>query len=183
MPKQLGFLVDLGKCVGCRGCEVACGNRQQPEPMQYRRVVNISRENQVLFFLSLACNHCMNPECIRVCKEKCFYKRQDGVVLYNSQRCNGCRRCLGACPFQAPKVNPRTKKISKCDFCFHQLDQGLEPACAAACIVGALQVVDILQPLPGCTQEMLPDFSITRFTKPSTRVILPKKPQCFWRKE
>ena len=83
MQKQLGFLVDLGKCVGCRGCEVACSNKHQLDHLQYRRVMNINKENQVLGFLSLACNHCINPECIRVCKEKCFYKRRDGVVLYN----------------------------------------------------------------------------------------------------
>lgn len=182
MQKQLGFLVDLGKCVGCRGCEVACSNKHQLDHLQYRRVMNINKENQMLGFLSLACNHCINPECIRVCKEKCFYKRRDGVVLYNSQRCNGCQRCIGACPFQAPKVNPRTKKISKCDFCFEQLDQGLEPTCVASCIVGALQVIDIMRPIPAYAQETLPNFSITQFTKPSIRVILPRTPQCFWRK-
>jgi hypothetical protein len=58
----------------------------------------------------------------------------------------------------------------------------MEPACVDSCIVGALKVVDLMQPLPVNVQETLPNFPITQFTKPSVRVILPKAPQCFWRK-
>ncbi len=182
MGKQLGFLIDLSKCVGCRGCEVACLNEHPVAQMHYRRVIQLSKDNRGLGFLSLACNHCQNPECIRVCPQKCFYKRRDGIVLHRPQACSGCQSCAGACPFQAPRVDPRTKKITKCNFCVERLEQGLEPACVAACIVGALAVIDLTAALAAGVQATLPDFPIVQFTKPSLRFVLPQVPQCFWRK-
>lgn len=181
MRKQLGFLIDLNKCVGCRGCEIACINEHQSDQLQHRRVIRISKDNRGLGFLSLACNHCINPECIRVCKRKCFHKRRDGIVLHQAQSCISCQSCIGACPFQAPKANPRTQKASKCNFCVNRIDKGLAPVCVDACIVGALQIVDLSEPLPFGAQEMLPYFPIIQFTRPSVRFILPKTPQCFWR--
>lgn len=181
MVKQRGFLLDLNKCVGCKGCEMACVIEHQIEQLHHRRVIHISQDSREWGFLSLACNHCTNPECIRVCPRKCFYKRRDGVVLHRPQYCSGCQSCVGACPFHAPKVSPRTRKASKCNFCAERLDQGLEPACVAACIVGALAVVDLAELPASGARETLPPFPIAQFTKPSVRFILPKAPQCFWR--
>lgn len=183
MGKQLGFLIDLSKCVGCKGCEAACRNEHQIDHMHYRRVIQLSKDNWEFCFLSLACSHCLNPECIRVCPRKCFYKRRDGIVLCHPQSCSGCQSCVGACPFQAPKVNPRTKKITKCNFCFERIEQGLDPACVAACVVGALTIIDLTKTLADEVQETLQSFPIIRFTKPSLRFILPKSPQCFWRND
>lgn len=181
MQKRLGFLIDLGKCVGCKSCEIACMNEHQFSRTRYRRVLNIGPGNQVFEFLSLSCNHCLNPECIRVCTERCYKKRRDGIVLNDSTRCNGCQRCEGACPFSVPKMNPQTKKVSKCNFCSELIDQGLEPACVSVCIVGALRVVNLMQPLPFGSQQTLPNFPMIQFTKPSIRFLLPKNPICFGR--
>lgn len=180
MEKRLGFLIDLGRCVGCRGCEIACINENRLQQVQYRRVTKIGNETSLTGFLSLSCNHCVNPECIRVCKSKCFQKRRDGVVLQNPQRCDGCRSCVGACPFQIPKLNPRTKKAGKCNFCADRVRQGLEPACVSACVVSALRVIDLNQPEPDW-RETLSMFPIVQFTQPSLRFIPPRSPLCSWR--
>jgi len=176
LEKRLGFLIDLSKCVGCKSCEIACMNKHHFTQPRYRRVLNIGPGNNVFEFLSLSCNHCLNPECIRVCTEHCYKKRRDGIVLHDPARCNGCRRCEGACPFSVPKMNPQTRKISKCNFCYELIDQGFEPVCVSVCIVGALRVVDLTQPLPLGSQKTLPDFPMIQFTKPSIRFLLPNKP-------
>lgn len=182
MGKQLGFLLDLNKCVGCKGCEIACLNEHHFDQVHYRRVIDIVKDKRGLKFLSLACNHCVNPECIRVCQKQCFYKRRDGIVLHRPQHCNGCQSCVAACPFQVPKVNKRTHKVSKCNFCVERIDKGLAPACVDACVVGALQTVDLSEQMELSEQMTLACLPIIKFTRPSLRVILPKEPRCFWRK-
>jgi Fe-S-cluster-containing dehydrogenase component len=181
VAKQLGFLVNLAKCVGCRGCDLACRNENRLEHLRYRQVQPIkNEENEFWGFLSLACNHCRNPECMRVCKAKCYSKRRDGVVLHNSTRCIGCRTCIGACPFKVPQINPQSRKIIKCNFCSLRMEQGLEPACAAACIPGALKVIDLLQPLGPQVVESTRHFAFSRLTQPSVRFILPLPTRCYW---
>lgn len=182
MAKQLGFLIDLGKCVGCRGCEMACISENKLEQFYYRKVTNVSRpESQFYGFFSIACNHCINPECIRVCKDRCYRKRRDGIVLHDASRCSGCRSCVGACPFRAPAINPKTGKVGKCSFCFNRIDNRLQPACVSACITGALAIVDMNGPLPEGAVKNLPEIPIVHFTKPSVRFIPPTPPLCFWR--
>lgn len=180
MIKQRGFLVNLERCVGCKACELACRNEHWRDRSYYRQVIDIAGDKLFSGFLSLGCNHCQNPECLRVCKQKCFYKRRDGIVLHNPQNCDGCRSCAGACPFKAPKFNPRTKKISKCNFCLDYLEQGKQPACVSACVVGALQMVDIFQSPPGASKTIT-HYSLAQFTQPSIRFILPTAPRCSWR--
>ena len=180
MGKQLGFLIDLGKCVGCRGCEMACINENRLEQFLYRKVLKISH-NQFHGFLSMACNHCANPECLRVCPDRCYRKRRDGIVVHDAAKCSGCRSCVGACPFRAPAISPRTGKVSKCSFCHGRIDQGLKPCCVAACIPGALQVIELTQHQGDAAVANLPEVSIMRFTKPSVRFIPPRQPVCFWR--
>lgn len=182
MPKQLGFLVNLAKCVGCRGCEVACRNENNLESLPYRRIVCVNNaEEQFFGFLSLACNHCGNPECMRVCRKKCYSKRRDGIVVHNSVQCDSCYTCIGACPFKAPQINPRSRKVAKCNFCIQRLELGKEPACVAACIPDALRLVDLTQPFGPQVVEGVQPFAFSKLTKPSVRFILPQPVRCFWR--
>ncbi len=86
------------------------------------------------------CMHCVDPVCASVCPVAAIYKTARGPVVYDADRCIGCRYCMAACPFNVPKFewssgNPR---IRKCDMCADWVEQGLQPACVQACPVKAL---------------------------------------------
>ncbi|NLI91030.1 MAG: 4Fe-4S dicluster domain-containing protein [Peptococcaceae bacterium] len=180
MPKQLGFLIDLNKCIGCHSCEFACKNENRLEEISFRRVLDLKQRGNVFAYLSLACNHCANPQCIRVCPEKCFRKLRNGIVLYDYVRCDGCQRCIGACPFKVPKYDPFTKKVNKCNLCYKRIRQGLKPACVSACIPEALQIINFNEPLPANCKKTIPSFAFIPLTNPSVRFLLPKETICFW---
>lgn len=174
--------MDLSKCIGCHGCEFACKNENQlPGDFRHRRVLSLKKNENVFGFLSLACNHCANPECMRVCPKRCFSKRKDGIVVHNPANCNNCQTCVSACPFNAPQTNPYTKKVSKCNLCTDRIQKGLEPFCVSACISKALKVINLSGPLSSKYHETIPDFPSVKLTKPSLRFVLPKKPRCSWR--
>lgn len=154
---QKGFLVDLKRCTGCKGCQIACKseNNTRPQPgasvhgasVDYRRVV-FSNDNSgdattvVRRFVSTACYHCDMPACLSVCPVGAISKRStDGVVLIDYDACIGCRRCFFACPYNAPRYNGAQRKTQKCTYCEH-LDAGLTPACVATCVSKALLAVD-----------------------------------------
>ncbi|MEW5786177.1 MAG: 4Fe-4S dicluster domain-containing protein, partial [Bacillota bacterium] len=103
MAEQLGFLINLDRCIGCHSCEFACKNDKQLNDFAYRRVLNLKKQENVFAYLSMACNHCANPQCIRVCPEKCYRKLRNGVVLHDPAKCDGCQSCTGACPFRVPQ--------------------------------------------------------------------------------
>jgi len=180
LARQLGFLINLKRCIGCHGCEFACRNEYQANSIGYRRVINIANP-EIFGFLSMACNHCANPECIRSCPQKCYQKRRDGIVLHNSTRCDGCGSCIGACPYRSPRLNPLNKKTSKCNLCFTRLDKGKNPICVDACVQEALKTIDLTGQLPDEYKETIPAFPSVRLTKPSVRFILPGNPRCSWK--
>jgi anaerobic dimethyl sulfoxide reductase subunit B (iron-sulfur subunit) len=139
MAKQYGFYYDISRCVQCRTCEVTCKSVNGVEPgIRWRRVVetwsgefpDVNRT-----FFSLACMHCNKPACMAVCPTGAITKRaEDGIVVVDGDKCNGCRDCLPACPFGVPQFGA-DGIMQKCDFC---LVTGREPACAAACPAEAL---------------------------------------------
>ncbi|GFN22939.1 4Fe-4S dicluster domain-containing protein [Thermanaeromonas sp. C210] len=167
----LGFLLDLSRCTGCRACETAC-RYEHGGVLAFRRVQRVERQvagTLQLCFLSLACNHCEHPECFRVCPQRAYSKRRDGVVLHSPGRCNGCNTCIRACPFQAPRYNPLTGKTGKCDLCVHRLDAGLSPACIEACPVKALHLLDLRAEREGVWQRWVYGLSDVSLTRPSLR--------------
>lgn len=183
MDKQLGFFMDLNRCIGCHSCEVACRVEHRLEKFRHRRVLTLANAKENVFaFLSMSCNHCQNPACLAVCPQKCFKKRRDGIVIHEPLKCNGCASCVGACPFGSPQINPQTGKVSKCNFCTQRLGQGLKPACVSACPTEALQIIDIKEALAAHYVQALPGLDMARITKPSVRFKLPQVPVNFWRR-
>jgi tetrathionate reductase subunit B len=89
------------------------------------------------------CNHCDNPPCIPVCPVSATYKREDGIVAVDGDRCVGCAYCVQACPYDARFINHETNKADKCTFCAHRVDAGLLPACVETCVGGARIFGDI----------------------------------------
>lgn len=176
------FVVDPSRCIGCRSCETACRNEfLQEHGAKWRRVKEVEiAESGLIYFLSLACNHCENPECFRVCPERTYFKRRDGVVVHNSKRCTGCCNCVRACPFGAPQYSPVTGKVDKCSMCVHLLDKGLPPACVEACPTGALRLVSEHRPLDEHELLTVPGFDRALLTKPSTRFVISAKNDRRW---
>lgn len=155
---QLGWILDLTKCVGCHSCAVACKSENNTVPqtspltvrngkavtVDYRRVFelesgvypDVSRE-----FVSMACNHCAEPACMKSCPVGAISKRSsDGIVLIDQEKCNGCKYCVWACPWGAPRFSEITKKVEKCTLCVHRIDAGLQPSCVTTCVGRALKI-------------------------------------------
>jgi anaerobic dimethyl sulfoxide reductase subunit B (iron-sulfur subunit) len=173
MSKQLGFYVNIQRCVGCKTCQMACKDKYNlPVGPNLRRV--IEREGGVypnphFYAVSLACNHCAEPGCVKACPSGALAKREkDGVVSYDYEKCVGCRRCEWVCPYGAPQWIEVDKKMKKCDFCHDYLDQGKPPACVAACPLRALDFGDIeeLAKKPGA-KGRIKEFADPALTKPS----------------
>lgn len=102
-------------------------------------------ENTVFAYnLTIACNHCAHPKCAGVCPTDAYVVRGDGIVYIDTTKCMGCGYCSWACPYAAPQYNPSLGHMTKCDFCFDNLDTGLPPSCVAACPMRVLdyQTVD-----------------------------------------
>jgi Fe-S-cluster-containing dehydrogenase component len=178
MIKQLGFILDVNRCLGCGACVKACQiNHHLPPPLAWRAIRMVEdRDQQGMrkFYLSVACNHCANPECLRVCPCGAYAKRRDGIVVHFPTKCTGCKSCVASCPFGVPKIHPITGKASKCQLCYERIDQGNSPYCVNACPAGALQLhemhslphdqlIRLTAPLPGL-----------RFTNPSVYYKTPK---------
>ncbi|MDT3697844.1 MAG: 4Fe-4S dicluster domain-containing protein [Thermincola sp.] len=172
-----GFLVNSERCIGCHSCEMACKNEYQQDPPVRWRKVNLLDETQFTMpernFISLGCNHCEQPECMRVCPVMAYSKRDDGIVVHDQNRCIGCRMCVMACPYGTPQYNTRLKKVEKCHMCYEKQDKGEQPACVAGCPMDALSVIDLDDFPDHKAVKTLPGFPNPSMTKPTTRFIKP----------
>jgi Fe-S-cluster-containing dehydrogenase component len=89
------------------------------------------------FFVPKLCNQCENPACVQVCPVGATYQTKDGVVLIDEKHCIGCRYCVQACPYGVRYFNEEKGAPDKCNWCYHRITRGLQPACVDACPVGA----------------------------------------------
>lgn len=90
--------------------------------------------------LSIACNHCDDPQCVSHCPTTAMHKREeDGVVLVDHDKCVGCRYCTWACPYEAPQFDPAIGMMTKCDTCLDLREQGGNPMCVDSCPMRAIE--------------------------------------------
>ena len=145
MVRQYGFLVDMRGCYGCKTCSMACKSENAtPAGVLWRRVREFHFDApNAMAFISMSCNHCDDPQCMKVCPADTYSKRPDGIVVQDHDKCIGCRMCIMACPYNAPVFDPVEGKTSKCNLCAERLDEGLLPRCVASCPAGVLQFGDI----------------------------------------
>lgn len=158
-----GVLVDLSRCIGCRNCENACRVRWgrpglAPTSAGYApgegrlsftsrtfvdtREVKTASGTTRKVTVKRQCMHCVDPACVSVCPVAALKKSPSGAVVYDEDRCMGCRYCLFACPFGVPRYDwgsGLAPAVGKCDFCEERTGKGLKPACVAACPTGALR--------------------------------------------
>ena len=102
-------------------------------------------------FLSISCMHCAEPDCLNICPTEAIYRRsEDGLVLVDDDKCNGCQECLTACPYGIPQIG-KDGMMQKCDYC---IGLGTEPVCAVHCPTGALSFGDINAPIETAKGEI-----------------------------
>lgn len=155
--KKFVMVVDLAKCKNARKCMTACQSAHQLKPEMHH--INVLEMNDPVrktsYYMPKTCQHCDNPPCVSVCPVDATFKRQDGIVLIDNERCIGCRFCVAACPYSArtfnwtePKdaeefaevtydmeLNVPQKKgtVTKCAFSADRLREGKLPYCISAC--------------------------------------------------
>ncbi|GAA4885397.1 formate dehydrogenase FDH3 subunit beta [Ferrimonas pelagia] len=163
------FMCDTKRCIECNGCVTACKNENDSAlqwGIQRRRVVTVNdgmvgKEASI----SVACMHCDDAPCMKVCPVNVFSKTEDGIVLHDKDRCIGCGYCLYACPFGAPQFPKQSAfggkgKMDKCTFCAggpntepgsneeqvkygaNRIAEGKLPMCAEFCATKALLAGD-----------------------------------------
>ncbi|HLH64375.1 MAG TPA: 4Fe-4S dicluster domain-containing protein [Solirubrobacteraceae bacterium] len=139
---RYSFVLDQSRCIGCHACTVACKVEHGVELGVFRTWVKYVERGEFphtrRHFSVLRCNHCTDAPCVEICPVKALYKRQDGIVDFDPDRCIGCKACLNACPYDALYIDPRSNTAAKCNFCAHRVDSGLAPACEVVCPVGAI---------------------------------------------
>jgi tetrathionate reductase subunit B len=184
------LIIDISKCNGCHNCQIACKDEHvgndwmpyaKPQPITgqfWTKVMDITRgtvPKVKVSYMHSICQHCDDAPCVPVCPQKAIYKRADGIVLIDPEKCAGSRNCLDACPYEVIYFNRDLNISQKCTFCAHLLDEGWkEPRCVDVCPTGARtfgdedQCADLLKR----SEILLPDSK----TKPRVYYIgLPKR--------
>ena len=147
---QLALMIDLERCTGCKSCEAACKQTNALGPNSYRNRVMWFDEQQIptapanmprLDFLTVTCQQCERPACLRACPVEPKAISKDpvtGVVSINENRCTGCGECALACPYGAIGYDAEKHHAVKCDLCAERRADNKGPACAAVCPTRAI---------------------------------------------
>lgn len=141
--KKNAFIFNTNKCVGCMACVAGCSIENGTSLGVNWREVNchnkIKHPSLPVFHFSLACNHCEEAPCMKNCPALAYTRdKETGAIIHHAEACIGCKYCTWACPYDAPKFNPASSIVEKCNFCIDRISDGKQPACAQACPVGAL---------------------------------------------
>ncbi len=147
MIARKALLIDITMCVGCNGCQDACKVQNRlPEGKEdtLSATAYTALETHGDTFVRRMCQHCQEPTCVSVCPVGAFTKTADGPVLYDENKCIGCRYCMQACPFQVPRYEWTSLKprVQKCRLCSERIKAGKQTACAEACPTGATKFGD-----------------------------------------
>ena len=86
-----------------------------------------------MYFLPISCQHCENPECVKVCPTEASHVAEDGSIQVDKDKCIGCQFCVMACPYGVRYLNEEEKVVEKCTLCEQKLSQGELPQCVSQC--------------------------------------------------
>jgi len=172
MPSgQIAFFVDTTRCINCRTCEIACKDFNDAAVGQRIRKVRVFEEGEfpaiIVYNVSMSCNHCEEPICVRQCPTGAYTKRaSDGIVVHDAELCIGCRYCTWLCPYGAPQYDPSAGRIRKCNLCVDEIDQGRSPVCVSSCPMRAIEIGRLadIAARPGASANIrnLPSPDLTR---------------------
>ena len=175
---QDGFYFNGRRCTGCKTCVLACKDLHDlPSSIAFRQVYEYGggswwrqpdgtvTQDTFCYYVSVACNHCGNPACVRVCPTGAMHKDERGLVSVDAARCIGCGYCALSCPYRAPKVDRDAGRSVKCDGCTRRVAEGGAPVCVEACPLRALDFgpIDELREKYGAVADVppLPDATAT----------------------
>jgi formate dehydrogenase iron-sulfur subunit len=139
------ILTDITKCIGCLECVAACKkthNLQSDVPRIWQKNDGLSSENWTSIirkpdnhYIRKQCRHCLEPACASVCPVGALHKTEIGAVVYDSNKCLGCRYCMMACPYGIPRYewDKAVPYVEKCILCYDRIIEGKQPACTEAC--------------------------------------------------
>lgn len=174
--KQHGFFFTADNCIGCHACEAACSEKNEnPAHLAFRSVGYVeggSYPDYKRMNISMACNHCDDPVCLKGCPTRAYTKHTEyGAVLQDPDTCFGCGYCTWVCPYNAPQLDPVKGQVSKCNMCVDRLEVGLKPACVAACVGNALDF-GVIETVPEKREQArveIPGFPSPEITHPNIR--------------
>jgi len=174
--KQHGFHFTADNCIGCHACEAACSEKNDnPAHIAFRSVGYVEGGTYPDFDrlnISMACNHCDDPVCLKGCPTRAYTKFAEyGAVLQDPDICFGCGYCTWVCPYNAPQLDPVKGQVSKCNMCVDRLEVGLKPACVSACLGNALNF-GVIENTPENREQAkvdIPGFPRTDITNPNIR--------------
>ena len=163
--KKFVMVIDLAKCDGCGKCTEACNKMHYlPKEKEWIQVLEMQdAPKEAPYFFPKPCLHCDDPPCTKVCPVDATFKREDGIVAIDTDRCIGCRFCMAACPYSvrlfnweepvkptivemnaSPENAFQSKKgcVEKCDFCSHMSRKNELPGCVTGCPMDAIYFGD-----------------------------------------
>jgi len=200
--KKWAMVIDQDRCIGCWTCAVGCKEiNNEPLGFWWNRILTVAPAESFgetsqavadpasdsidvphgtfpdveLAYLPVACQHCTDAPCVKVCPVKATFRRADGTVLVDYDRCIGCRYCMAACPYGIRVFNWGDRKlepdftvgygkeytsngrlvftpdrprgvVEKCTFCVERIDTGEQPFCVEVCPTGARVFGDLNDP-------------------------------------
>jgi molybdopterin-containing oxidoreductase family iron-sulfur binding subunit len=164
--RKFVMVIDLAKCNNARKCITACQKMHySPDDVEWLQV-KLMKDNEKgsPYWFPKTCFHCDNPPCVKVCPVDATFKRDDGLVLIDNERCIGCKFCMAACPYSTRVFNWDERELSeaekmcsyspessvpaqegtveKCDFCPDMARIGQLPDCVTACPNGVFYFGD-----------------------------------------
>lgn len=146
---SVAILTDVTKCIGCLECVAACKKTNGLEldtPRTWQKNDGLSARNWTSIlqkedkhYVRKQCRHCLEPACASACPVGALHQTDKGAVVYDSNKCLGCRYCMMACPYGIPRYDwdEPVPYVRKCILCYDKIKQGEQPGCTAACPTGA----------------------------------------------
>ncbi len=142
--KSKALLIDITKCIGCRMCASACAAAnnlpdEEATELSATHYTVVKGFNGDQTYVRRMCMHCNEPTCVSACLVGAFRKTETGAVIYDENKCIGCRYCMQACPFEIPRYEwtSLSPRIQKCRMCYERVLNGGTTACSEACPTGA----------------------------------------------
>jgi len=166
--RKFVMVIDLAKCKNARKCVEACQEGHMlPKDHEWMKLYLLQDDHTTArYWFPRPCFHCDKPMCVSVCPVGATFKRDDGIVLIDNQRCIGCKFCMTGCPYSVrvfnwkdpgvklppghvydPETNipPVEGTVGKCIFCADKLRNNELPRCVSACPMGVLYFGDLLE--------------------------------------